>query len=667
MATAANMVTPVQAMVNSLVENNEQQDVFVRMSKDVSNIASMIEKNMDRGLDRFLAEQEKLFNSYLSKTIRVDMDRKADEKKQFADMIDSISKLREKKESGTALTTKEMKTLLDDDRKRMSAMKGGSMMFNPMGVISEKMDKIALSGLEKVTRKIGMDTASAVLKVKKDEILMRQAERADIVKGVIARTEQAPDVETAARNEQTPEVETADDGRISTDILKHVSKISEEVPRISENIVDGITAYLKKQEGEAWASRQKDRMPKVEVSKMVEKRDEEGRKQVVEKTGGGLFDMFKNLKSGFDMLKTSFATVKGAMDIFSKGIGNVVGKGGLLSKGLGALGSAGSIGSAMTGGLGWSGLMGSSMGGIGTAGAGAVATSAGLALGTAALGGAAGYGINKLGNKLMPGDVEGQVTGKRDFNDLLTDMVVNTNPLAMIAKHTGLMDGILASNKDIADAQKRNLREATEQNSILKTMKEKGESSSRRQDVLQRASVYTDIGITDEKEQKRLSALSEKDFEKEIEDKYASKWIGGGKAKDALATYRQSRMKSKIREKDIARRGGNAGVMPGTSVPVPENSDVSHIPEVEVQKNIPEIPSDEPDVAAVSAKAVQDEAAMNNIRIQREMLAEMRRTNEMSRQMLEKEPVQMTTIIPGTVFPGAASPAYGTPFSLGGR
>lgn len=86
--------------------------------------------------------------------------------------------------------------------------------------------------------------------------------------------------------------------------------------------------------------------------------------------------------------------------------------------------------------------------GVGLAGGALTSTAAlttGAVVGTAALGAATGYGINKLGNYIMPGTQEGKLTGKMSFNDAL----VNSNPASLIARKTGL----IATEKDIVNAQ----------------------------------------------------------------------------------------------------------------------------------------------------------------------------------------------------------------------
>lgn len=162
---------------------------------------------------------------------------------------------------------------------------------------------------------------------------------------------------------------------------------------------------------------------------------------------------------------------------------------------------------------------------------------AALVAGTAYAGYKAGGAINEFGNKLMPGDVEGKVTGKTDFNDVL----VRSSGAGQFMLATGLG----ATSKDVAKAGQQTEIDAARANARLEQVKATGKGSAARAKVFQRQALYDSIGINDNKEKERLDKLNEVEFQKEIDTKYGNKWFGAGtKAKAALETYKTQTAKS---------------------------------------------------------------------------------------------------------------------------
>jgi hypothetical protein len=290
-------VTPQQNVINSLIGENEQQDVFAKLSKDISEIKELLKSNVKETFKDFMDEQHKMFDDYFSKTITIDRQRKLQESKQFGDLVASIEK---KKAAGGDLSANERKVLLDENRSKASAARGGSMLFNPMGVISEKLDKVVLTGLEKIAKGVGVSSVAKSLEVKKDEILLRQKQRDNIVKGV---REDVPVVETKTRTStqvlDTPPPKKPDEDVVKDDVKRDDSprvKVEgrrDDSPRMKADVkrddpskdkadvkkdeqfkilvdtVLNIAGMMKKSEGLDWAARQTKKDNSVKVQPMV--------------------------------------------------------------------------------------------------------------------------------------------------------------------------------------------------------------------------------------------------------------------------------------------------------------------------------------------------------------------------------------------------------------
>ena len=447
--TPQSIGTVVETATRDLGISQEQQttDEYIRkMSIDIADMKKFIKegfvdklKDMFSPISKMADNQKSMMNEY-SKKIVVNTDKKKDNVNELGELIKFLT---EKKASGGQLTTTEQKTLLKEKERQVRAYKGGSMLFNPVGVIGEKMDKAALGGMSKLTSKMGMTGISKMLDVSREKIDVRQKERADVIAGVKDAKPAVPEKEAVQEVEDTGKGKGRAKGKgESSELVKvmtdRFAKIETPINSILDEITD-IHNMMIKSEGADWASRQK-KNEHEKKSDMPVPAAEVKEKEAATASGGGIFSLIKNLKDFGSLIKTATLSM-----------------GGWLTAGKGI---AGLLTSNLTG-----------AGGIASMGAGAMIGTGALIAGTAVAGAAAGYGINKLGNKLMPGDVEGKITGKMDFNDLLTNIAINTNPLATIAKQTGLLDGILASNKDIVDAQKQGLKESTDLNKKLTDMK----------------------------------------------------------------------------------------------------------------------------------------------------------------------------------------------------
>lgn len=319
-----------------------------------------------------------------------------------------------------------------------------------------------------------------------------------------------------------------------------------------------------------------------------------------------------------------------------------VGRGlGKLGRGLGRVG--GKVAGRMGGLARQAGSMAGRVGGrvLGRAGMQVLARGAG-ALGPAAAVAATAYGGYQagkyIGGKLeeyKPGDLQGKTAWDRAS---ASDMMVNAMPIGQLGRATGL----LATNEDIFQKQKADKEEAERLKAKLGDSSKAEVGGKERVDakkVLQRHQLYEKLSISKKEDQERLDSLGDEEFNKEIKEKYGSRWFGrGSKAMEDLAAYQKNVDAAKKKEADLAanppaKETKAEGVVEGTEKPSKE------VP-VEGVRGAEAAKSAEGGTLEMGKMAghVRD---LN--KLQQENTDTLKQVGEIMRKAAEREPVQVTT------------------------
>ncbi len=278
---------------------------------------------------------------------------------------------------------------------------------------------------------------------------------------------------------------------------------------------------------------------------------------------------------------------------------------------------------------------------LGKAGGQVLGRAAGL-LGPAAAVAATAYGGYQTGKyiggkleEMKPGDLQGKDAWQRASAG---DLMVGASPIGQLGRATGLM----ATNEDIFKKQKADKEEAERLKMQLKDTSKAEVGSETRVDakkVLQRHQLYEKLSVTKPDEQKRLDAMSDEDFNKEIKDKYGSKWFGrGSAAMTELSAYNKNIDAAKKKEADlVANPPGKETVVEGklegvekTPKPVPTESVPSVAAEASTEGNAKEM--------GKVGSHLQDLK-----KLQQEHMDVLKQVGENMKKASEREPVHVTT------------------------